>query len=485
MRHSDPSREGGVTEIFTLIDVIWRRFDAGPAVGDGADGLEYFGDFSVTLSIKGRFVAMVLTAAVIMMAGTAFAFYTFRQALMLEIGTVAEAQQFLTGDVASRVDGLILDQMITIGLVVSPVGLAFLAFAILLALGIARPLNRLQLGLDKLCEGDLDVEIHGNERSDEIGAIARSVTAFRANLAERAREQARQDQAHQEALSEERKALMRDVADDFEKSVIGVVTSLSRAAGSVESNALQLNEAMQSSLQAAQGVHLATSEACGSVEIVTTSTERLSDSLRRVRVDVDQATDIASTAVEEARKTDEIVGRLSETGRAIGEIVELISQIASQTNLLALNATIEAARAGEAGRGFAVVANEVKVLAEQTTRATEDISAQVASVQEVAELSETAIRSIVETIGRVSEISEKIREAVEDQSCATQEISSNALTAKSSSAQVSSNVDTLSGVMETSRTATGEMHRASSELAEFSDSLQKQVRQFLQSVRAA
>lgn len=439
----------------------------------------------MTLSINGRFISMVVTAAIIMMGGTAFAFYTFRQAMVAQLGTADSAQQFLQGNVAEKLDGLILDQMITIGLVVSPVGLAFLGLAVVLALGIARPLARLQGALGKLSAGDLEVEIDGVERSDEIGAIARSVTGFRVNLAKKAAEQARQEQAHQDALNAERVALMQDVADDFEKSVLGVVSSLLEKSDSVESNSNDLTRAVESSLHAVSEVSTASADANQSVETVTGASHRLSESLSRVREDVDQATDIADAAVTEARKTDEIVGRLSETGRAIGEIVELISQIASQTNLLALNATIEAARAGEAGRGFAVVASEVKALAEQTTKATEDISAQVSAVQDVAQQSGVAIASIADTIERVSAISAKIRDAVEDQTSATGEINGSAQTALQSSERVTGNVGTLNDAMEASRTATDGMHQASAELGTLSNTLQAQVSQFLQSVRAA
>lgn len=439
----------------------------------------------MTLSIPGRFVAMVITAAVIMMGGTGFAFYTFRQALMGEIGSAQTASAFLEGDVAGKVDGLIIDQMITIALVCTPVGLAFLGMAFVLALGVARPLKRLQTGLDRLSEGDLDIEIDGAERKDEIGAIARSVTGFRHNLAERAREEARRQTAHQNQLAEERRALMQTIATDFERSVMAAVNALTEAAHTVGDNSEQLQGAVGSSLSALTKVDDACDSASSSVTSLTTSASRLSEAVATISRDVDSAAEIADDAVREARKSNEIVGRLSETGRAIGEIVELISQIASQTNLLALNATIEAARAGEAGRGFAVVANEVKALAEQTTRATEDISSQVASVQEVAEQSEAAMRTIAMTIDKVSELSGAIRVAVEEQEAATHEIGHSADIARSSNGSMLSNVETLTAAMDASRTATTEMGSASRDLSTISRDLENQVAQFLQNIRAA
>ena len=428
---------------------------------------------------------MVVTACAIMMGGTAFAFYTFRQAMLDQLGSPEAAQAFLSSDMAAHIDGLIANQMIVIGLTCAPVGIAFLALAIWLALGVARPLTRLQDGLDRLREGDLDIEIDGARRGDEIGAIARSVIGFRTNLAERAREEAERQYAQQSEIARQRETLMRSIADDFERSVLGVVNTLTDAAGTVGRNSEDLQSAVEQSLASLQEVRSASEESRSQVESVSHSADALSHSVNNINTNADQAAQIAATAVAEARKTDEIVGRLSETGRTIGEIVELISQIASQTNLLALNATIEAARAGEAGKGFAVVASEVKALAEQTTQATEDITAQVVAVQDVAQQSETAIRSIAATIDRISALSDTIRAAVEDQSTATHQIDGSARIANTSSERVAENVARLDTAMTSSRNATSEMSRASTDLSSASGELQAQVSQFLESIRAA
>lgn len=439
----------------------------------------------IRLSILGRFLVLVVSSALIMVAGTGYAFYVFREALTSALGDPAQAQAFLGPQASSLLDGLIIDQMLQIVLVCSPIGIAFLALAVVLALGVARPLNRLQDGLDLLSEGQLDVSISGAHRTDEIGAIARSVVQFREKLAARAKEEVELQAAQQAQIEQERRELMRDVASDFERSVISVVEALTSTANAVGGNAMDLRQAVGNSSRAVDEVSTATAEAGQSVRVMSQSAEELAVSISTIGTDVENASQIASAAVLEARQTDEIVGRLSETGRQIGEVVELISQIANQTNLLALNATIEAARAGEAGRGFAVVANEVKALAGQTTKATEEITSQVASVQFVAEQAVGAIRSITATIEQISQISEAVHGSVQSQMQATGEISRSVHVANASTERVGGNMNRLADAMQASTSATDEMHRAAGELTKLSSSLQTQVSQFLTSIRAA
>ncbi|ADZ69598.1 methyl-accepting chemotaxis protein [Polymorphum gilvum] len=440
---------------------------------------------ALRLTVLGRFLVMVVTAAAIMVAGTAYAFYVFRQALTEALGDPSQAASFTGPDAASRVDGLILDQMVQIVLVCMPVGALFLALAVMLALGVARPLKRLQSGLDRLSDGDFEIDIDGADRGDEIGAIARSVVAFRGKLAARAQEDMARQAAQQQQMEDERRALMDDVAVDFERSVIGVVDALSKAARVVGENSEHLQSAVATSAHAVDGVSVAAGEASQSVTSVSAATETLARSIDGIGRDVTLASEIAGTAVEEARKTDAIVGRLSETGRAIGEVVELISQIASQTNLLALNATIEAARAGEAGRGFAVVASEVKALAGQTTKATEEITVQVASVQTVAEQAVEAIRSIAGTIDRINEISCTVRASVQEQGVATSQIGRSVAIANTSTDRVGDNVSRLADAMAASRSASTAMQEAADDLDGLSGDLQSKVSQFLTSIRAA
>ncbi len=275
------------------------------------------------------------------------------------------------------------------------------------------------------------------------------------------------------------------MAADFEARLKGVIDAVASAATELQATAETIAGTAETSSQRATAVAAASEQASTNVQTVAAAAEELSKSIAEISHQVQGSTSIANTAVDEARRTDGRVQALTETAQKIGEVVQLINDIASQTNLLALNATIEAARAGEAGKGFAVVASEVKSLATQTARATEDISAQVTAIQGATQEAVEAIRSIGSTIGRISEASTAIASAVEEQGAATQEIARNVQQAAAGTHEVSDNIAGVTTAAGETGAATTQMLSAAKELAGQAETLRRDVANFFEKAQAA
>ncbi len=277
----------------------------------------------------------------------------------------------------------------------------------------------------------------------------------------------------------------RRLADDFESKLKGVIDAVSAAATELQATAETMTITAGESSRRATAVAAASEQATTNVQTVAAAAEELSKSIIEISRQVDGSTTVAGKAVEEAKRTDSRVHALSEAAQKIGEVVQLINDIASQTNLLALNATIEAARAGEAGKGFAVVASEVKSLASQTAKATEDISAQVNAIQAATRDAVEAIRSIGATITQISETSTTIASAVEEQGAATQEIARNVQQAAAGTHEVSDNIAGVTTAAGETGAATSQMLGAAKELAGQADMLRREVGDFFTRARAA
>jgi methyl-accepting chemotaxis protein len=355
--------------------------------------------------------------------------------------------------------------------------------AILLVRDVFAGITSIVLPMQALGTGDLTANVPHQGEKTEIGTMADSLQVFKQALIDK---RAADEAAAADAEAKiERGRRVDSITRNFESMIGEIVETVSSASTELEASAGTLTATAERSQELTTTVAAASEEASTNVQSVASATEEMASSVNEISRQVQESAAIAGQAVDQARKTNDRVGELASAAARIGDVVELINNIAGQTNLLALNATIEAARAGEAGRGFAVVASEVKALAEQTAKATGEISTQISGIQAATQESVGAIKEIGDTIGRMSEIASTIASAVEEQGAATQEISRNVQQAAQGTMQVSSNiVDVQRGATETGSASTQVLAAAQS-LSSDSTRLKDEVSKFLNAVRAA
>ncbi|MFD2264294.1 methyl-accepting chemotaxis protein [Lacibacterium aquatile] len=341
---------------------------------------------------------------------------------------------------------------------------------------------RLSDAMRALADGQLNVacDVRGN---DEVGAMGEALEVFRAN-AEAVREAEVRQREEEERQGQERRRVRLDLADSFEREVKSVVDQVSMATASLSDTADGVSRNAEETRREAGAAATMSQSATHSVETVAAAAEELLASFREIGTQVQRSSEVTRAAVQDAENTNATVESLNAAASRIDEVVRLITDIAGQTNLLALNATIEAARAGEAGKGFAVVAGEVKNLASQTAKATEDISAQVGAVQQISRDVVGAIRHIAGRIGQLDEISSVIAAAVEEQGAATQEIARNVSEAAGSTADALARINTVAEAAVTAGESAGIVQAAVREMSQHAAQLNNQVGGFLTQIRA-
>jgi len=384
----------------------------------------------------------------------------------------------------AQLDGMLNHAMTMMAIAACFAALLILMLTMLVVSRVTKPLKSVTGSITAIAGGDLDVRVFHHERHDEIGAIARTIRVFRNNAIER--KKLEDESAGNEVRSaEQRKADQARFVAEFQAAIGGVIDNLMGSSRQFEQVAGRLTETARSTAGLSGQSADASEQASQHVRSAATASDELAASISEIGRQVHESSNIAGDAVKQATATNQRMAELTKAGDRIGDVVKLITSIAEQTNLLALNATIEAARAGDAGRGFAVVAQEVKALAGQTAKATDEISSHIANMQSATQESVDAIKAIGTTIERISEIATAISAAVEEQGAATQNIAQSVQAASKWTSEVATNIGHVARDAGETGQASDEMLKSAKTLSGESLHLKSEVGRFLDGMKAA
>lgn len=363
--------------------------------------------------------------------------------------------------------------------------LVMIVIMTLVARSIARPLGRVAEDIRRLAGGDFSQEIGGRDRNDEIGDVVKALLELQEYTTKKSREEAARELEKQQRMEEEKRLMMRQMADGFERSVRDVVSQVASSATQMEVGAESVTNIAEDTKSRSNSVVRISQEAANSSAQVASAAEELTASIKEISSQTQKSNIVAGEAASKAEYAKEAINMLADKSARVGQIIEVITGIAGQINLLALNATIESARAGEAGKGFAVVASEVKNLANQVGKATDEITQQINEMQGATKTSVDSVMEIIGIISQVSSSTSTVAAAVEEQSAVTNEIAQNVARASSGTKEISKNmVSVQDGAEKTGDTARNVLDSAKV-LNEQSSMLKRKVDEFLQTIRAA